>query len=270
MKLKRNIWDITNRRCNLCGSYVSDRVSVCMDCGNIFVQGANHKLSREDKEVFAVYTNTFGLKFPFSDRKDLFDYGEVLTKKWLINNVEDDWVIFDCGANIGVFTAFFTILASEGEVFAFEPGHTFKFLEKNMNHFLDSGILPRLPVMENLALGKETGTFQEKLWVVWKEKLLQGRFDFVNIDDYVKKKNISRLDLLKIDVDGFDVEVLFGAKETLDRFSPVVLIEYSDITLEKRGYSKEDIDAFLKKKGYRMKEYFIKEGNRIYLKPNKP
>ena len=48
---------------------------------------------------------------------------------------------------------------------------------------------------------------------------------FVRIDDYVAQRGLSRVDFIKIDVDGPDLQVLEGARATLQRFHPIVVIE---------------------------------------------
>lgn len=47
----------------------------------------------------------------------------------------------------------------------------------------------------------------------------------VTIDQYVADTGVERVDFLKIDVDGPDLEVLLGARRTLERFHPVIAIE---------------------------------------------
>ena len=37
--------------------------------------------------------------------------------------------------------------------------------------------------------------------------------------------NLSRLDLIKIDVEGMELEVLQGAEATLGRFRPIIIVE---------------------------------------------
>jgi precorrin-6B methylase 2 len=51
--------------------------------------------------------------------------------------------------------------------------------------------------------------------------------DRFSIDDYVRDKQLARVDFIKIDVDGPDADVLDGAKQTLERFHPIVAIEMS-------------------------------------------
>jgi len=51
--------------------------------------------------------------------------------------------------------------------------------------------------------------------------------DVIPLDDYVREKNIERIDMIKIDVESFEPSVLKGAIQTLKRFRPVLYMEYS-------------------------------------------
>jgi len=49
----------------------------------------------------------------------------------------------------------------------------------------------------------------------------------VCVDDVVRSRGLTRVDAMKVDVDGPDLDVLRGAKETLTRFRPVLVVEMS-------------------------------------------
>lgn len=63
----------------------------------------------------------------------------------------------------------------------------------------------------------------------------------LRLDDYVTRNKIDHLNFVKLDVEGFEPAVLDGAKETLARFRPVVLVEVFDNLLAKYGYTRADI-----------------------------
>ena len=50
----------------------------------------------------------------------------------------------------------------------------------------------------------------------------------VTLDTFVNFYNIPRVDYIKIDVEGMDIDVLRGAEQTLKRFSPAIFIEHSN------------------------------------------
>jgi len=53
----------------------------------------------------------------------------------------------------------------------------------------------------------------------------------------VAEKSIRRIDLIKIDVEGFEMSVLLGARQTIERFRPKLFIELRDGFLRENGGS---------------------------------
>lgn len=143
----------------------------------------------------------------------------------------DSEVILDVGANIGC-TAI--LLGQLGDsVYAFEPAQTtFKFLEINI---LRSGLQNVFP--QNIGLGAELGDFTLTFapsnraggFVSNRTKAGAGysveKVIIRPMDEVIKPLNPSRLDFIKIDVEGFEGHVLRGAKQTLNSYRPVVVLE---------------------------------------------
>ena len=48
------------------------------------------------------------------------------------------------------------------------------------------------------------------------------------IDDYLQSKSLDKITFIKIDVEGFEYDVLQGMKRTLQQYSPIILIEVLD------------------------------------------
>ena len=62
-----------------------------------------------------------------------------------------------------------------------------------------------------------------------------GKLKVVNGDEFIKKLKLPRIDLIKIDVEGFEKNVLLGLKNTLKKYRPSVMMEYSSITKKSFG-----------------------------------
>lgn len=70
------------------------------------------------------------------------------------------------------------------------------------------------------------------------------------LDELAERERLSRLDLIKMDIEGAETAALRGARETLRRFRPVLAVEYNRATLRRAGSSLEELDALLAELGY--------------------
>jgi FkbM family methyltransferase len=135
-----------------------------------------------------------------------------------------DEVVLDVGANIGVTAAVLSQYA--GLVHAFEPGITvFKALMQN----IERNQLQNIRAV-NVAVSNITGSIN------FCEHYAYGHIvknpsapavHCVTIDDFVEKNSLKQVDLIKIDVEGFEKHVLEGAKHTIAHYSPIVLMEFN-------------------------------------------
>jgi FkbM family methyltransferase len=71
------------------------------------------------------------------------------------------------------------------------------------------------------------------------------------LDDIVREAKVSRVDVIKVDVEGAEYLVLKGASETLARFHPMLIAEVLDDQLKAMGSSVEKLDALLNSLGYK-------------------
>ena len=143
----------------------------------------------------------------------------------------DSEVVLDIGANIGCTAILFGELAKS--VYAFEPSpSTFRFLEKNI---ANSGL--RNVFLQNIGLGAEPGEFtltvapsnRHGAYVSNQTQASAGHFveNIVirRVDEVLKPLNLPKVDFIKIDVEGFEGQVLRGAVQTLSTHRPVVVLE---------------------------------------------
>lgn len=70
------------------------------------------------------------------------------------------------------------------------------------------------------------------------------------LDAIVADERLTRLDVVKIDVEGAEMLVLKGATATIDRFHPALIIELIESQLRQMGSSVEDVRAFMRAHGY--------------------
>jgi len=144
----------------------------------------------------------------------------------LISNlVKKNQNSIDIGANLGLFT-FFMSRASK-HVFAFEPN---PYPLENLKDLVDSNVTI-LPI----ALGNNDGPVEIKIphhrkgWSSNGASLASKEINDGKILHIQCRKldslNIENIGLIKIDVEGFEIEVIRGAKDTILKNKPVMIIE---------------------------------------------
>ena len=184
------------------------------------------------------------LKEGYVAHKNWYKKSETQTKKFWANNVKDDWNILDIGANVGMYSVLFSKLAKNGSIICFEPTPTADILEKNLKH-IDAN---NCTVVRS-AIGNKVGNFKDKVQMIWKRQILDQNFDFTTVDHFCKTNNFIP-DAIKIDIDGFDPEALYGAKEILVENDVLVIAELNPEALSLRGHRPQDAVDFMKSIGY--------------------
>lgn len=176
--------------------------------------------------------------------------GEIIP---LIAELDEQAVVLDVGANIGVWARLFAAQLRRGKVYAFEPSpSTFELLRQNCAAYQNVVCVPR-------ALGDLNGQLGFAEHVQPELRHLSaadggGVSVPVNrLDDWQAEVGLSRLDLLKIDVEGLEEELLEGARESLQRFQPLVLFEFIPHMAEQRSRFKgKTTFRTLRALGYRL------------------
>jgi FkbM family methyltransferase len=173
-------------------------------------------------------------------------------------------VVFDVGANRGQTIARFRRVFARPVIHAFEPAReTFAELQRRCTSIPDL-------VLNNAALGAraESRTFVENddpemssllepSADAWGEIKNRYEVDVTTLDAYCQARGIGRVDILKIDTQGFDLQVLAGAERLL-RASAVHLI-YTEVIFSDmyKGLPRFDQTyAFLADRGYKLVSFY--------------
>lgn len=150
--------------------------------------------------------------------------------------VKKDSIIIDVGANIGIFSLFVNYLAPRGNIYAFEPTpKTFAILERNI---VANNLLRNIHIF-NKALGDECGEAMllkgaDELAgtnLINKSAYLKGRenlfssselISITTLDKFVNDLRLGSVDFIKIDTEGYEKQIIKGAREVIKKFSPVI------------------------------------------------
>ncbi len=198
-------------------------------------------------------------------------YNEIISKK--------NPVIFDIGANKGQTIEFFLKIFKNPKIYAFEPSRdVYKILEQNY-------ITSKNIILKNVAIDKKN--IKRKIFYYhtfpsnntsglagfykinksskdhinlnnksFKKKILSN-INHVNyvearsVDSIFDEYKIKMLDILKIDTQGNEENVLFGAKKSLRKIRflklEVMLFDYYE-----KNYSLYDIEKILRRHGFKL------------------
>ena len=149
--------------------------------------------------------------------------------RFLRTHNTDGWACLDVGANVGAVTlALAKYVGSAGKVYAFEPGPpNQERLRRNLA--LNPTLAASVEVVE-CGVGERPG----ELW--WAEEAgnpgnallsAQGthKIPVITLDSFLRERPLDRVDFVKIDVEGMELQVMRGAAELLRRFHPALYFE---------------------------------------------
>jgi hypothetical protein len=72
------------------------------------------------------------------------------------------------------------------------------------------------------------------------------------LDSFCTQHQISKLDFVKIDVEGYEERLLLGGRQTIGSFGPAILIEFDPPKLQRAGSSVDRLAALLRSFGYEL------------------
>lgn len=178
--------------------------------------------------------------------------------------------VFDIGANIGAHTLpLARLVGPNGCVAAFEPtDYAYAKLERNLA--LNPGLEGRVKPVQALLVSQTNDQLPEAIPSSWslrapepEEKIHpvhKGTYHSLDhavalrLDDWVEQEKIHRVDFVKIDVDGFEIDVLNGAQQMLSHFRPMIMMEFAPYVFEERGKKFGELIDLLKQSRYLARE----------------
>ncbi len=184
----------------------------------------------------------------------------------LNSHIKSQSTIIDIGANVGTISIALSLLYPEADIHAFEPS---SIAIKRLRYNLSLNPISNLTIHKQ-ALGNKhetldfhhydddsgdigLSTFIPPRKPVREENIIP--VDVTTLDSY-SDKFIKPVSVIKIDVQGFEAEVLEGADGLIKNNKPVIILEHEDINF----LNSEDAT----RSKQRIKSYFIKHRYEVF------
>ncbi len=230
------------------------------------------------------------------------DFFDIFHKRKIRNFLRKEGIssfqlIIDVGGHKGETIDFFLKNFNVNKIISFEPSPiNFSYLKKNFLK-LEKKFKKTEIMIENFGIGQKKEKLKlkqhsesssstindfnlESKYFKKKNKLLNLNENFfkeieisiITLDQFIQNKNLKEIDLLKIDTEGFEYEVLTGAKDKLNLINFVMFEHHYDDML-KKNYTFHDIHSLLKmnnfKKIFKSRMPFRKSFEYIYKNEKK-
>jgi FkbM family methyltransferase len=194
-----------------------------------------------------------------------FELVEKFEQIFYINYLMKGMTVFDVGANIGELTLLFSKFISEnGVVHSFEPTpQTFEKLKMITAIAGRKNVVLNQFAVSNIDGYIDFNVYKEE-FSCWNTSANRPLANYgidlkpetcisvptITIDSYCKQHNIERIDLLKVDVEGAEINVLEGAKKMFRGTNIGCCVFEFGQTLHDMGRSSDDLKKFFRDVNY--------------------
>jgi FkbM family methyltransferase len=217
-------------------------------------------LNHNRREIKTINNITYELDFDeYIDYSLYKGYFEVHTYLAMEKLVKKNMIVLDIGANMGAHCLNMAkLVGKKGKVIAFEPMKpVFEKLQKNLDlNKFENVKLEQIALAEKNEIKK---IYFNHSYTSKKTKSKKTeQIKLMTLDTYFNKNKIEKVDFIKLDVDGYEYKILKGAKKTLKKFKPIIIMELGKYTLESVGDNIKDLIDYLfslNYKFYREKDF---------------
>ena len=189
--------------------------------------------------------------------------------------------IIDIGSNIGdkslsIINKLLNKNISNFEVFSIEPtdyAYKKQIININLNpilkkkissfqYFVSDKKLKPKKIYSSWSLEKKKNFHKTHMGVL---KDVKKSTKNISLDSFIKRHKINKQIILKIDVDGFEMNVLKSCVKTLREKNPIIFMEYAPHSFLENGSSVREFNNFIKTHNYKIFDLNFKKLNKIKI-----
>ena len=173
---------------------------------------------------------------------------------FLKNNLEKNMSFVDVGSHYGCHSLIASNLCEM--VYSFEPQKKLHGLQKNTikNNSIKNIKLRNIGLSNKNEKTKMNPLNYENDWINSGDVSIGTNGEEITLKTLDSFK-LDRVGIIKVDVQGFEKFVLEGAKKTIEKFKPTLIVEFEEGQLRKFGYGSSDLFDYIRNLGYHI--YFL-------------
>lgn len=185
----------------------------------------------------------------------LYSYGclDYWDERMIRKLIRPGTICFDIGAHIGYYSLLMSKwVGPAGKVISFEPmPYTYSFLTANAQRNGARNI-----VAKQSAVGHQVGYVQMASAINqrlgWSSIADSGDITVscTSVDAEVETNSLKTVDFIKIDVEGYELNVLRGAEETIKKLQPQIMFEVNDNALRRHSTDFAGLEDFFRSHKY--------------------
>ena len=170
-------------------------------------------------------------------------------------NTSDKKILVDVGSNVGSVTLPLAKLFNSSTVISIEPTNfAFSKLKKNLN--LNPNLKKRIKLFNVFISDKKKKVnFVHSSWDLKAKHrkheihlgTLKKTSNKIQPLSQLLKKIQKKIDFIKIDVDGYEIDVLRSGKKIINKYKPIIYFEFAPYLYREFGYSPKVLIDFIKK-----------------------
>lgn len=168
--------------------------------------------------------------------------------------------VFDLGANIGCYAYAFSKVANK--VVCFEPNkESAKCLRYNLKGL--NNIILETRAVSDTNVPYKIVSENDNIGMAFISEDVPNTIEYdstITLDQYIAATQAYYPGFFKIDVEGYELNVLRGGERVIKSFKPVMVIEINDLTLNRTGVNRQEIFDWLISHNYNYRNIYAEQG----------
>lgn len=197
----------------------------------------------------------------------VFNAYEKAESDFILSLLSEQDTFIDIGANVGYYSMLVSKKITKGKIYSFEPEiNNYQRLKHNIkiNEAANITAIHKACSDHNgmivLSVAKDDNKGMNSIFLSDEYKSHSQEIEAVKLDSFVKENNISKISLIKMDVEGAEFLALKGMKEVLVNLKPALVVEIVKDNLEAAGSSVAEFYNYLYPLGYKSYQIDDKQG----------